>query len=350
MSDSTQVDYLIVGQGIAGSVLSFSLLKENKKVVVIDEPSLSQSSRIAAGIVNPVVFKRLTKSWKADETLAFAADFYKRAEATFNKKIYSATPIIRIFKDESEKNLWLDKAEAEVGRYLSKTAGIIEQIDGKFGSGEVKESAHLNVPLFLSLVEGLLKNEKSIIAQPFEFDQLNVFDSSVNYKGVNAKKIIFCEGYYAIRNPYFNWLPFKPAKGELLTVRIEDFNAEKIINRDIFILPLGDNLYKVGATYEWNEIDEKPTQKGKTWLGDKLSNLLKIPYEIVGHKAGVRPAVSDRKPLLGLHPEHAAIAMFNGMGTKGIMLAPYFAKQMIDFLENNAPIDKEADILRFWKK
>lgn len=333
-------DCIIVGQGIAGSVLAYQLIKQGKRILVIDEPSLSNCSRIAAGIVNPVVFKRLTKSWKADEGLPVAKAFYVEVEQFFKTKIYFEKLIRRIFSGQDEKKLWLKKTGADVGKYLAKEVAE----DG----AEVNGGGYLDVVLFLKLVNEFLKKEKLFLADKFDFKRLSVSPSGIEYKEHKARKIVFCEGYRAAGNPYFKWLPFKLSKGELLTIKTGE-HFEKIINKEIFVLPIGNGLYKVGATYEWSNLNEEPSEKGREELVDKLNNLLKIPYEIVAHEAGIRPTVSDRRPLIGFHPEYSSIGVFNGMGTKGVMLAPYFSKQFIDHMGNKMALDKEVDIVRFWK-
>ena len=349
MANQSQFDYIIVGQGIAGSVLAYSLLKENKKIMVIDEPSLSCSSKIAAGLYNPVVFKRLVKSWKADQVLPFADFFYKEIESFFHKEIYFKKPIIKIFSEENEKDFWIKKTESDVGKYLSKkiTKEYVDQINSPLGSAEVKESGYLDVALFLHLIRNYIKETSSIIEEKFEYSYLNISNNQIKYRNTIARKIIFCEGFKATENPFFNWLPFKLTKGEILILRINNFNPEQVINKGVFILPLGEDLFKVGATYEWNDLNEQPSARGKSELIEKLSAVLKIPFTVVDHKAGIRPTVNDRRPLIGLHPKHNEIGIFNGMGTKGVMLSPYFAKQFVDYLEKNLSLDKEVDINRF---
>ena len=187
--------------------------------------------------------------------------------------------------------------------------------------------------------------------ETFDYNRVSFSENKVVYKDIEADKIIFCEGYKTIDNPYFSWLPFKLTKGEILTVKIPDFKIddEFVLNKGVFILPLGNNIYKVGATYEWNDLTEKTTEKGKLELEDKLKKVIKLPFEIIDQQAGIRPTVLDRRPLIGIHSENNKLAVFNGMGTKGVMLVPHFANQFADFLINNIPLNKEVDIDRFNK-
>ena len=343
-------DYLIVGQGLAGSVLSLSLLKEGKKIFVIDSPALSSSSKIAAGLYNPIVFKRMVKSWKADELIHFADDFYTYAEYILENKFHYKKNIVKLFVNEQEKELWLKKSGADEGAYLSKTIdeGLFHQyIRGEDGYAEVLRSGYLDVKCFLEEVKKYLLKNNLLMEDVIDHSLIKHNANEVEYKNIKARKLIFCEGYRATENPYFNYLPFKLTKGELLTVRIKNLALDKVINKGVFIVPLGNDLFKVGATYEWNDINEMISEKGKKELTEKLQKVLDVPFEIIEHKAGIRPTVNDRRPLIGLHPQYNNLILFNGMGTKAVMLSPYFAWQLINCLEKNSPLDKEVDIKRF---
>jgi glycine/D-amino acid oxidase-like deaminating enzyme len=347
------LDYIIVGQGIAGTVLAHTLMNKGRSVLVIDDPSLSKASKVAAGLYNPVVFKRLVKSWMADELIPFMDRFYSDTEKLLNKKFYHKKQIVKLFSEPNEREFWIKRSQEDVGRYLNKTISddfLINSINNQFGAAEVKEAGNLDMALFLDSSRIYFKDTDSFREEVFDHKELLIAEDHVDYRDIRATKIIFCEGYRTTVNPYFNWLPFKLTKGEILTVRLSEEHGiptEKVINKGVFILPLGNNTYKVGATYEWNDMNEEPTEKGKAELKDKLEKVLKAPFEIISHQAGIRPTVNDRRPMLGLHPQHAALGVFNGMGTKGVMLAPYFAKHFVDFLEDRIALDKEVDIARF---
>lgn len=352
---NNQYNYIIVGQGIAGTVLAQTFLKHGKTVLIIDRTDLSNASKIAAGLYNPVVFKRLVKSWMVDELIPAMDEFYTEAEKLLTIKCYHKKQIVKLFAEENEKTFWLQKANEEVGKYLSKTIDnefLADSIYNTYGASEVIHAGNLDTALFLDAFRNYFKNKNCLLEEKFEYNQLIVSENSIEYKNTSADKIIFCEGYKASDNPYFSYLPFKLTKGEILTIKIPDGKVafEKVINKGVFILPLGDNMYKVGATYEWTDLSEQITEKGKMELVDKLKKVLKVPFEIMEHKAGVRPTVNDRRPLIGLHPKHKSLCVFNGMGTKGVMLAPYFAKQFFDFLENGTALNEEVNVSRFYNK
>lgn len=351
-----KANYIIVGQGLAGTVLTHTLLKQNKSVVVIDLPSISMASRVAAGLWNPVVFKRLVKSWMADELLDCMDVFYPEIELLLNEKFYFKKQILKPFSEEQEKVLWLKKTNEEIGKYLNNSIYadfLTDIIQNPIGTAEVLNAGNIDTNVLLNASYAYFKSKQMMVEEAFDYTGLVLTEDSVIYKGIVAEKAIFCEGYKCVDNSYFGWLPFKLTKGETLTVRIPLLHQKglpsKVINKGVFVLPLGNSLYKVGATYEWDDLTDLPTEKGRLFLIEQLNKLLKVPFEIVEHKAGIRPTVSDRRPLIGLHPEHSMLGVFNGLGTKGVMLAPYFAKQFVDFLENGTPLNNEVDIVRFKK-
>jgi len=345
-----KVDYIIVGQGIAGSVLSFLLIKKGKQVMVIDEEKENTSSRVAAGLCNPVVFKRLTKSWKVDKVLAQAKSFYKHQESLFGKKFYYNTSIYKLFINEDEANFWKQKSnDPKLFDWINhEIEHPFDQnyINAPFGAAKTLQSGFLQTENWLNTYLDYLKKNNSFLGESFDYNQLELNSTSIKYKDIEAKQLIFCEGYQTINNPYFNWLPFKLTKGEVLTVQFKNLELKQAINKGVFILPY-NNEYKLGATYNWDEIDENTTEKGKDELLKKASKFIDDDIEVINHRAGVRPTVKDRRPLLGVHPKHHKLLVFNGLGTKGVMLAPYFAQKLVSFLLENEPIPEEVNINRF---
>jgi len=194
------------------------------------------------------------------------------------------------------------------------------------------------------------QEKQAYFQEDFHFNDLEIFDNGIKWKHITAEKIIFCEGHLGVNNPWFDWLPLEETKGEILIVEIPGFESEYILKRSCSIIPLGGNLFKVGATFDWDDTTEIPTEKGRTELIQKLEKFLKAPYKIVDQEAGLRPTVRDRRPLIGLHPQNSNIGIFNGMGTKGIMLAPWFAQHFTEHVLEGKPLKKEVDIQRFWVK
>lgn len=345
------IDFLIVGRGLAAWTLAHKLTRFGKSFIVVGDNSLSRSSYVAAGIWNPVVFKRMTGSWMAEKLVPELQEFYGDCEKKLKAKFLYRKNIIKPFVEEQEKTLWLKKSKNELTDFLSSTINSTVpenmshcNLKGEYGT--VLNSGNVDLAVYLEKSEDYYKDK--IIHESFEHKKLKIYDNHISYKDLTAQKIVFCEGHLVKENPYFNWLPMNPAKGEVLIIESEADPGDTIFNRDGFILKTPAGNKKAGATYEWKELNDIPTAKGETQLRSKLEKLINAPYTIVKHEAGVRPSSSDRRPLLGKHPEFHQLLIFNGMGTKGVMLAPYFANNFVLFCLEKQEINPEADIKRFY--
>ncbi len=352
MNGEMKYDFIIIGQGIAGSTLAWSLLQSGKKIMVVDDPSGSGASKVAAGIFNPVVLKRLTTSWRAGELLSFAGSFYRELGSVLKIDCYHPCPILKIITTESEKAYWEAKAmEPELSPFIHPK--VLSQPDSiplhaSEGFGKVLQAGFVNIRKLLDAFAGYLQERGSLTKAALDYRDIRLGKQEVSWQNIKASRLIFCEGYQAVKNPWFGYLPFKLAKGETLTIRVEGLDLKNIVRKRIFIMPLGKELYKVGSTYEWDDLTEHPSPQGKAELEEKLRKIIRIPFQIVDHQAGIRPTVTDRRPLIGIHPEIKELGIFNGMGTKGIMLAPFFASQFTAFLNGQRnSLDREIDIKRY---
>ncbi len=346
------VDYLIIGQGMAGTMLSYFLLQKNKKILVIDESSPSSSSNVSAGAFNPVTGRRMVKTWKADQLLPFAERSYHEMEEMLHLTFHHKKDIFKVFTSIKEQNDLIAKsASPEMANYLSMEADdnwITPFVNSPLGGAKVTGSGHIEIATLIEKFREYLQNESLLVEEKFSFEDLIVSKEQVAWKDHKAQRILFCEGHHAVTNPYFKWLPFVLTKGELLTIRIPGFPEDRIIKCGISILPMGDGLFRAGATYNWDQLDETPSEEGRQDLVEKLDKALKVPYEIVAHKAGIRPTVRDRRPFVGMHPVHSNVGIFNGIGTKAIMLSPYFSHQFVESLEEDKTLDKEVSIKRYY--
>jgi glycine/D-amino acid oxidase-like deaminating enzyme len=336
-------NYLIAGQGIAGTMLAHFFLKRGKRILVADSFNSSSSSNIAAGLFNPVTGKRLVTTWKADLILPFARQTYQELELLFGTGFYFSRNILRFLSSTEDVTIFLQKKDnPDFQEYVHAFSKTDQQATIEITKAGYVDMAKLVKAFRLKLLHDNILLECSVNHEDLTFENGKVF-----WKNNCFDKIIFCEGYKASRNPLFSWLPFNLAKGEILIIHSKDFKQNKIWMKDIFVLPLGNDFYKVGSTYQWDNHDEIPTEAGKIELLQKLDNLLDCSYEVVKHLAGVRPTVKDRKPIIGMHPIHNNLGIFNGMGAKGASLAPFFANQFVEALEDGKPLDKEVDIARF---
>jgi glycine/D-amino acid oxidase-like deaminating enzyme len=344
-----KVDYIIVGLGLAG--LAFAeTLKENNKSFIVFENASQQSSKVAAGMFNPVVLKRFTAVWNGLQQLEKALPFFKKLETRFSKQYIYFVPIYRIFKSVEEQNNWSVACDKPLLSHFME-ANVIpnkkDEIIAPFGFGKLINTGKLDIKSLLNDYQSDLKKENKIIETTFNHDELNISASQVSYKNYTAEKIVFCEGYGIKDNPFFNYLPLNEAKGELITIHAPNLKVENMLKAAVFVLPIGNDLYKVGATFNWKDKTSKPSKKGKKELIQKLNTVIKTDYKIVEHVAGIRPTVKDRRPLIGQHPNHKPLAILNGLGTRGVMLAPTMSEKLYDLLEHKKPLESEISIKRY---
>lgn len=342
-------DYIVVGQGIAGSLLSWFLLQAGKTVLVVDAYDANSASRIAGGLVNPITGRKFVKTWLADELLPLATSTYKNIEQELGDSFYKSIPIVHVFDSIKQQNDWSVRcATAEYKTYLAKETILrfdSSKVKNELGAFEIGGAYKLDTIKFLNLYRSHLKNKGALLEEQFDYAALKVSEY-IHYKEYTAGKIIFCEGIAGKENPYFNTLPFTPAKGECLHVVIEDFYNDKVLKDEVAIMPIADNSYYIGATHEQYFTTTDSTEKGKAELEEKLGRILSSPYQITAHLSAVRPATKHRRPFVGMHPQHGNVGILNGLGTKGVSLAPYFAQQLVRHLLYGAAISAEVDIAK----
>ncbi|CAH0996166.1 tRNA 5-methylaminomethyl-2-thiouridine biosynthesis bifunctional protein MnmC [Emticicia aquatica] len=347
-----QLDYIIVGQGIAGSFLAYQLMRADKKVLVLNDETLPTSSQVAGGIFNPITGKNLDKTWLADQIFPYLKSFYSSLENEFHTKFYHETNLYRPFANEQQQKHFLRLTdEYDLGNYIKIVQSDnvdYQQVVNDLGGLYTSSAGWVNVPKMLEILRDFFKNKESYQAQKIDNCQLQISENSIVYKAFQAKRIIFCEGYYSLQNPLFNWIPFNPAKGETLLADVESYNISEIVNQGFWIIPLGNDKCRFGSTYIWDRLDWEPSESSKELISSKISKFLTLPYKITGQEAGIRPTTKDRRPFIGNHPLHKNVYIFNGLGTKGVSLAPYFAEKMLDFLESDKVLMSEANIERFY--
>lgn len=338
---------------MAGSVLALKLMEKGSSVIVIDKPELSNCSKIAAGIWNPVVFKRLTKSWMVDDLLPEMLRFYRMIEKKFDQNFITERDIVRLFSEQQEADLWIKKAKGELSSYLDKkiyTESYSPNIkQSEFGYSKVLHSGNLDVKSFLDAARNYFKREDCYVEENFDHKQLSISEKII-YKDNIADKIIFSEGYLIKHNPFFNYIPLKPAKGEVIDFESEELKmGSEIVNKNAFVFSTSNNKFKCGATYNWEDLNDEISESGLKDLEAKITKIVNLKLSIVNQAAGVRPSVIDRRPVLGKHPQYNNLFVFNGLGTKGVMLAPYFAEVLINFLKNEMELNSEINVERFKK-
>jgi len=342
--------FLIIGQGIAGSLLGYEMYKAGLNFKIISSLDLRKASDVAAGMYNPLVFKRLTKSWMLEACLPVMLETYRSLEEELGDQFLYPMDIIKPLS-EHETILWKERInEDNFSDYIAEIGknNIGKGIKDYYNYGRVTNSGYVHLSKLLNGMSKFFKEQGLLIDAHFDYKDLGFIDNQITWHGVSAETIVFCEGYHAQTNPFFKKIDFRPTKGELLEIYCEGLQEEYILNKNLFVMPMGDHRFRVGATYAWHNLNEIVTEEAKSDILERLEDIISLPYKVVNHWAGVRPTVKDRRPILGIHPLHDHIAIFNGLGTKGVMLAPYFAREMVRFLSvNNYPLSPEIDIRRF---
>jgi len=347
-----QVDYLIVGQGVAGTLLAYFLQQAGKQIQLVDQYSEQAASQVAAGIINPITGRRYVKSWKADELLPFAKQTYRALEDMLGLTIFRQRNIIRTLFNHREENDWLARtADPAYQPYMLEQAVLDNYATSTllaFGYGEVTHSGQADLQGLTHAFREKLRQENALTEAVMAYEELAINAQYVRWRDIEARGVVFCEGAAGSSNPYFSYLPFGGAKGEVLIVRIPKVKFEKILKHRVFIVPMpAPDHYWIGSTYDWKYEDARPTERGRQYLEQRLRDMLQTPFEIVEHRAAIRPTVKDRRPFLGQHPDFEPLYIFNGLGTKGASLGPYWACHMANYLAARHPLDPEVDIARF---
>lgn len=346
------IDYLIIGSGLAGIAFSETALKNEKTIFVMDNSS-QNSSKIAGGLYNPVILKRFSEVWKAQEQLVLMDSFYTTIENKLKTKVDFKKPILRKFFSIEEQNNWFSASDKIALAPFLSTELVTKKysgIESPYNYGEVLQTGYVDTGILLKEYKEYLLENEMFSESSFEYDILEVFPEHIRYKDIEAKHIVFAEGFGMHSNPYFKHLPLDGTKGELFIIKAPELVLDVIVNTSVFILPLGNDLFKVGATYNWKDKTDLPSVEGKQELIDRIKEIITCDFDIVEHFAGVRPTVKDRRPLVGTHAEHRSIHILNGLGTRGVMLGPAMAEALFNYLENEIPLDREIDIKRFLPK
>ncbi|MBA4053241.1 MAG: glycine oxidase [Marivirga sp.] len=348
MINSSHLDYIIVGQGLAGSAVAIQLMMRQKKILVIDQPLRNTSSNIAAGLFNPITGKKMVKTWMADKLFPYLHTHYRTVEALTGQKFFNPMPLYRPFLSYEEQNEWMAKsAEPQFQDYIEKvfTQSAFPGLLDPFGGLLLKQCGYLDTRHYVESVRTMLRQQAIVLMEDADDSDLLINDDGIQYRTFTADKIIFCNGTH--QNKWFHWLPLRPLKGE--AIRIETaYPQELIINRGVYMVPANaPGEWRVGATYNFQDNEPLVTGKARVELSEKLKELVSFPFNIVGQEWGLRPTTPDRRPIMGKHPACSRVYVFNGMGTKGVSLAPFFSEILIRSIENEEPLNKEVDIERY---
>lgn len=341
-------DIAVVGAGITGSTLAFTLKKAGHAVLLIDKPQLSSSSRIAAGVYNPIVFKRTTLAWKAKETILSCIDFYNEVQTETGTDFHIQTNLYRILSGNEEQNEWIRKSAMPGYDVFMDDVVFTNELKNcktPFGFTRIKHTGYILTTEFIAAVQNYVGHE-NCLDEAFDHSKLKT-GNGFTYGDFSFDKIVFCEGHLVSKNPWFNHVQLYPVKGEIIEIENKSLEPGTLYSGGVYLLSQNNGLIKIGGTYDWANLNELPTESGRNELMAKTSDFFTGEITLKSHKAGIRPAVKDRRPVVGQHHENKNIYILNGMGTKGVSLGPWCAQQLINLIEKEIPVEKEVDVNRF---
>ena len=349
-----QVDYIIVGQGICGTFLSYELQKAQQSFIVIDESNPASASKVASGVINPVTGRRIVKTWMIDELMPFAWNAYTAIGNSLQIDCIAEKQVVDCFATPQMRLAFLDRYKNDT-TYLSLPENDNDwqqYLQYEFGYGIIQPCYWVDIQLLLTRQRAHLLQTKQLREERFDLPALELKKDAVVYKDITAKKIICCDGVAGFNNPWFSNLPYAASKGEALLVAIPHLPSTHIIKKGYSLVPWSnttatENVFWLGSTYLWEFEDVNPSPGFYQFAQNWLRQSIKLPFTILDHLAAIRPATLERRPFVGFHPVHNNLGILNGMGTKGCSLAPYFAHQLVNHMLYNGPISPDADVQRF---
>ena len=296
---------LIVGLGLAGLTYAEQLRRKGLSFHIIDK-GFGGSSKIAAGIYNPTVLKRFSLAWNGSLFHEYALPFYEELQECLQSKFIFPASIHKIFSKDSEHNKWISASDQKLlSPFLDPEIHSITnpQVKGNHGYGKVNFTGRIATQTLINEYKISL-NTNQIFEESFNYDKLLISNYQVEYKGIKAKHVVFCEGYKMVNNPFFNFLPLVGSKGEILIIRSKKLQSKSIVKASIFLAPMGEDLYWAGATFEGNDKTLQKTIKGREWIEERIKKIITSDYEVIEHITEIRPTVMDRRPLIGSHYDY----------------------------------------------
>ena len=344
-----KVDAIVVGMGLAGLAMVDHLQKRGKSVMVFDSRQKGASHR-AAGVYNPTILKRYTMAWEGPALLKYAVSFYRKLELELEQKFLHPLSIARIFSSVAEQNMWTTAADKKQFSYFLNPSlhhTVPPSIKAPFGFGLVHHVGRLNIPKLLESYQEKLISSNSWRQEPFQYNRLVHNKQQLLYDGITAQHLIFCEGVSAWNNPFFKDLPLRGSHGDIIRIYAEGLDSSRIWKSGLFIVPQGENLFWVGASFNNHYKQNIPTDKGQEWLVQQLEGVINVPYEIQSSEACIRPTIGDRRPLLGTHPVYNRIHLLNGLGSRGVLTAPQMAAYLCRAIYDELPLPEAVNLERF---
>jgi glycine/D-amino acid oxidase-like deaminating enzyme len=341
---------LIIGQGIAGTWLSYYLLKAGTEVVMIDEAKPNSATRVASGVINPVTGRQVVTTWMADSLLPLAEAAYTEIGNLLHTPIIQNCGIYAFPPSEQMQQAYQKKIE-EASPYvhpLPNGTTFEDWFQFFYGVVHIQPAYWIDLQALLAQYRQWLKNQNLLIEKAFDASLLQVSATCIQYGDIAADYIFYCQGIAIAESDYWKGLPFSFNKGEALIVEIPGLPHGHIYKFGFSTLvPWRQGLWWVGSTYDNRFADDRPTEAFFEKTTYFLRQTLKVPFTIHNHLAAIRPTTLERRPFAGLHPLHQRVGILGGLGTKGVSLAPWLAKQTTDYLMEKQPLHPEVDVARY---
>ena len=346
----SEFDVIIVGQGLAGTALAWSLRWRGTRVLVVDREESGTCSKIAAGLVTPITGQKLIRTWRHQELWPYALGYYSRVESQTRTRFFRRTPMVRLFCSDAEARKFdLRQTAGEFDEIVGRVGSLVDDVcfDGNQSGFEMTDGGQLDVENYLWASRQFFRQDNGYVQADLQLSEdikIGTDQVAIPRLNVVSKTLVFCQGCDARRNPWFQDVALKPAKGEILTLRIPGLKETRVIHRDVWLAPIGLGRFKAGSTYDWKNLDSHPTATGREEIISKLKEFLRLPFEIESHVAAVRPIHRNQYPVIGLHPQFRQLGYFNGLGSKGTLQAPYFANQFAKSLVEGGVIEPQVDL------
>ena len=343
-----KVNYLIVGQGLAGSLIAWHLLKRNQRVLVVDQDEAVTSSKVAAGLVTPLAGSRFSIPEGLSERLDYAHQFYWEMEEKLKKPFFHHTRITRIFRNEKEQQAW-KKRQNNKDEAFDRLCGPAtidpDRYSAPFGGFEMKHGGWMSLPSFLEATRQHLLERTAYAIASLKSDDVKISPEGIQWKNIEADGIIFAQGWRGSENRFFDWLPMKSAAGDILDLSIPELKDEsRIINSGGWLLPVGDGRFRAGSTYRHDFSDMSPSAQGRNEVLEKLAGFTQAKIEVKGHRSAIRPIIQRSQAFIGRHPSEPRVAFFNGLGSKGVINGPWHAERLAAHLLEDVGIPEKCDI------
>lgn len=342
---------LIIGQGLAGSLLAWELWKHGVDFRVMDPGLPDTASKAAAGMFHPLVARKIRQTDRFDLLFPALKNTYLELEMQLENKFLFETPTARLILPQTMPE-WKKAMQNELKDHILQIipAGGFPGLNPGKAVVLTTNSGFVEVPGLVYALSRWFRGKGLLIEQKLNYSKISLHAGSVRVGDkLSTECIVFCEGPGALNNPWFKEYGISANKGEVLEILAPELEEQYILRDEVFILPLDQGRFRVGATYSQQSLDNEPTKQGLQELKEKLNRMLKVTYDVVDHWAGVRPVSKDRIPILGFHPLHPQLAIFNGLGSRGVIQAPYWASQMRKLLtEDSFVLPKEVLVDRFF--